>query len=237
MKKTITLLTLLSIMLSVTAQTVDMNDATFRQLYEEPVSQEWMTKLEPYAHQVSNDVDNPLSEKVYMLYPRMTDDDKNTPTGKKLKDLLLANLLRDPLRWQPAIDTDFKDLEGNAHKLADYRGKYVLLDFWASWCRPCIMALPEIRSLTEKYKDKLIIVSINLDGDIDKWRQVAEKHNISWTNLSDGGTDHSGIFTQYMGVGIPYFILISPDGNVMVRWEGYGSDNTYIEKRITRYMK
>ncbi|WP_029902310.1 TlpA disulfide reductase family protein [Prevotella sp. 10(H)] len=243
MKKTITLLILLSIALVVRVQTAaaqmaGSDDPVLKSLTETPVSEEWMTKLEPYAQQVSADPDDALSEIVFMLYARMTDADKKTPAGKKIKDILLPALLKEPIRWQPAIDADFKDLDGNAHKLSDLKGKYVLLDFWASWCGPCIKILPQINEVKEKYKDKLHVVSLNLDGDIDIWKRASEKHNIKDLDWSDGGTNRTGVFTEYKGVSIPYFILISPDGNVMDRWEGYVyNQGNYIEKRITKYMK
>ena len=71
-------------------------------------------------------------------------------------------------------DTDLYDLEGNLHHLTELKGKYILLDFWSSGCGPCIMSIPEMGEVQEKYKDRLAIVS--LSSDTEKiWKAASKK--------------------------------------------------------------
>lgn len=73
--------------------------------------------------------------------------------------------------------------EGNRHQLTDYKGKYILLDFWSSACGPCIMAQPELGKVAGKYPDHLNVVSISLDVSKEMWRQASGQ--LKGVNLSD----------------------------------------------------
>ena len=62
-------------------------------------------------------------------------------------------------------DTDLYDLQGNIHHLADYKGKYLLVDFWSRGCGPCMMALPEMKEISETWKDKVTVISLSTDTE------------------------------------------------------------------------
>ena len=121
-----------------------------------------------------------------------------------------------------AFDGELTDLDGNSHSLAELKGKYILLDFWASGCGPCISALPELALVAQMYKDKLCVVSVNIEP-VDDWREALKKHPIIWYNWNDG-KGGAGIYDRYCanGGGIPLFVLISPDGYIIDKWGGYG---------------
>ena len=152
------------------------------------------------------------------LYNNLTDEQRRHPQAKEAYE----NLYPQQQELVKAFDGELTDLDGNKHSLAELKGKYVLLDFWASGCGPCITALPELALVVEMYKEKLCVVSVNIEP-ADNWREALKKHPIAWYNWNDS-KDGTGIYDLYNanGGGIPLFVLISPDGYIIDKWYGYG---------------
>jgi len=78
-----------------------------------------------------------------------------------------------------------KDIQGKQHQLSDYKGKTVLVSFWASWCGPCIKEMPSLVKLQQKYKDKLIILAVNVREDVATIKKFTDKMNINFALLQD----------------------------------------------------
>lgn len=99
------------------------------------------------------------------------------------------------------------------------KGRVVFLDFWATWCPPCVVSSPEVEKLVETYKSKPVdIISISLDSDEEPVKKfVAKNHTKSRVALAG----ESGIDVNYRVSGIPAFYLIDQKGNVVRIWEGY----------------
>ena len=152
------------------------------------------------------------------LYNKLTDEQRKHPQAKKAYEILYPQ----QQELVKAFDGELTDLDGNKHSLAELKGKYILLDFWASGCGPCITALPELALVAEMYKEKLCVVSVNIEP-ADNWREALKKHSIAWYNWNDS-KDGTGIYDLYNanGGGIPLFVLISPDGYIIDKWYGYG---------------
>lgn len=107
---------------------------------------------------------------------------------------------------------------GQIIKLSDYKGKYVLLDFWASWCRPCRAFNPDLVKLYKLYKSEQIeFIGIAHDvGKENKWRTAILKDNISiWPQILD-----VNISSEYSVYSIPVMILIDPSGQIIHRFGG-----------------
>ena len=118
---------------------------------------------------------------------------------------------------KPAPDFEAESPDGTTHRLSEYmgHGRYVLIDFWASWCGPCISSFPFMKQLYATYKDRgLIFLGVSCDKDRDAWLKALEKHQLPWTALrSHAG---KGDALDLYGIrGIPAVILISPDGKVI----------------------
>ncbi|MBQ8271683.1 MAG: AhpC/TSA family protein [Tidjanibacter sp.] len=143
----------------------------------------------------------------------------NHPSYEKIKTRVYPT--KEATIGEPMIDGEFYDLEGGSHTLSELSGYYILLDMWSCGCGPCIMALPEMGEIAEKYKDRLRVVSITTDTD-KVWREASERHTMSWHNWSDGKQE-SGIYAHYDQGGIPNYTLISPEGMIIDRWMGYGT--------------
>lgn len=114
-------------------------------------------------------------------------------------------------KGKPAPDFKLKDLNGNERTLASFRGKYVLLDFWGSWCIWCIKGFPDLKASYEKHKDRMEVIGIDCNDTDEKWRNAVKQYELPWTNLYNPKSGTS-VITDYAVKGFPTKILISPDG-------------------------
>jgi thiol-disulfide isomerase/thioredoxin len=106
--------------------------------------------------------------------------------------------------------------EGKTMSLTDLRGKYVLIDFWASWCGPCRRENPNVVRLYEKYKDKgFDILGVSLDTNKEKWVAAIKKDQLDWHHISDLKGWSSELSKPYGVRGIPYTVLIDKEGNII----------------------
>lgn len=117
-----------------------------------------------------------------------------------------------------APEFSLPDTAGVSVSLSDFRGKYVLLDFWASWCPPCRRENPNVVKAFNEYKDKnFTIIGISLDKDKSKWLKAIADDNLTWTHLSDLKYWDSEIPALYGVRGIPANVLLDPDGVIIAK--------------------
>lgn len=131
---------------------------------------------------------------------------------------------------QVAPSFTLKDINGESISLSDFRGKVVLLDFWATWCGPCRTAIPYIEALYQKYKDQgLVVIGMNDEADHDKVKEFA-KNRMSYTILLDADEQ----FQKYRINGIPTVYYINREGNIHYRDVGFSPGK---EKDIEQKIK
>lgn len=121
---------------------------------------------------------------------------------------------------QPYVDIKMQNTEGEIIALSDYigKGKYVLVDMWASWCGPCRAEMPNVINAYHKYKDKgLEIVGISLDSKKESWIKAIDELKIPWPQMSDLKSWKSEGAKAYAVSGIPHTILIDKEGTIIAR--------------------
>lgn len=157
---------------------------------------------------------NELEQIINSFSSEMGDSDY----GKKI--IGKANEIKKTAVGSKFVDYTLFDIEGNEVKLSDYlgKGKYVLLDFWASWCGPCRVEMPHLKSVYELYNSEgFEIVGISMDDDKKNWMKAVEDEGMKWPQLSDMKAFNGDLHVIYNFIGIPACILVGPDGIIRER--------------------
>lgn len=115
-----------------------------------------------------------------------------------------------------APEIELPDTEGNMFKLSSLRGQYVLLDFWAAWCRPCRMENPNVVAAYQKYKNKgFTVLGVSLDRDKNAWLTAIQQDNLTWTHISDLQFWQSAAARTYNVSSIPKSFLLDKEGRII----------------------
>ena len=117
-----------------------------------------------------------------------------------------------PTDGVPAKDFTLNDINGNPLSLSALRGKYVILDFWGSWCGWCIKGIPDMKAYYNKYKDRLEILGIDCNDSETAWKSAVAKYEIPWLHVYNPST--STLTDDYNITGYPTKIIIDPNGNI-----------------------
>ncbi|HEX9513761.1 MAG TPA: TlpA disulfide reductase family protein [Puia sp.] len=117
---------------------------------------------------------------------------------------------------KPAPDLALPDVNGHPIPLSSYKGKYLLVDFWASWCGPCRAENPNVVKAYSEFKNKnFAILGVSLDKDKDAWQQAIQADKLEWSHVSDLKYWNSKAVEVFKFEGIPFNVLIDPQGKII----------------------
>ncbi len=148
------------------------------------------------------------------LYHALAEDVRNNRSGLELAQKIKN--AKEIAVGQIAPDFQEPDPNGKMVKLSDLRGKYVLLDFWASWCTPCRAENPNVKAAYEKFKDKgFTVLNVSIDKDRSKWLKAIEEDQLPWTQVSALKGIEAESAKLYHIVAVPTTFLIDPTGKII----------------------
>ncbi|WPR77206.1 TlpA disulfide reductase family protein [Algoriphagus sp. NG3] len=198
-----------SVKYQIIADSMYKSEATIRKQFvaEFPNSFASLNELMNYSNEEN-------LEESLVLYAGLSEAVTATKKGKEVATHLdNLDLVKEGKMALPFSQTD---VDGSVVSLEDYEGKYVLLEFWASWCGPCRAENPNLRAEYLKYHDKgFNIVGISLDESKEKWLKAVEKDDLPWTQVSDLKGWQNEVAVLYGVRGVPANFLISPEGKIV----------------------
>jgi peroxiredoxin len=190
-----------------------------------------ISDLETHAHNyiVSNNQSPVTPLLLYFMYSFFQQPDslenrfnllekpsKTSYYGKMVEKIVLDNKVGSIGSMAP--DFSQADTSGNVITLQSFRGKYVLVDFWASWCGPCRMENPNVVDAFNKYKNKnFTVLGISLDRSKEPWMQAIYQDGLTWTHVSDLKFWSNDVARMYKISSIPQNLLIDPFGKIIAK--------------------
>ena len=195
-------------------------------------------RRELYSNYIKENLDNPLS--VYLLSRQPLDSVGRyyDQLGEKARNSIFRYVLEaqmeqykeyvtvtkaqeEVIAGNNAPDFTLEDMEGKPFSLSSLRGKYVIIDFWGSWCVPCISGIPKMKGAYEKYKEKLEILGVGCnETSVNVWQNAVKRHELPWINVYNDKL--SAVNVKYGVESYPTKIVINPEGTILIVERGEG---------------
>ena len=155
-------------------------------------------------------------EKTKLLFNLLDPKIQNTSDGKSVQEFINLQYVKD---FGDLVDIELPNLNGELVKLSSLKGKYILLEFWASWCGPCRGEHPGLLKVYNLYKEKgFEIYAVSLDDKKESWQDAVKDDKITWITVSDlKGSDNSKVAMIYEVTGIPKNYLIDREGKIIAQ--------------------
>jgi thiol-disulfide isomerase/thioredoxin len=226
--------------------TIDKNSDSLEEKFSKISSQfinahpgSYVSAFELMSHKTRWSIDS-----VKLLYNNLSPFIQNSFYGKKTKETI--DEIDDNSAGKMAKEFNTTDINGNSISLSNFKSRYVLLDFWASWCVPCREGTPHLIELFKKYNNQgLDIIGVSVDKDIDDWKKAIKKDGITiWYNVLSGekinthkAMESSQSISKKFGVQVfPTKILIDKTGIIIGRYTGT-DDEAALDKKLSGLFK
>lgn len=196
-----------------------------------PVSEHWLFSYFPHIRFMEYKKNEDLVAKIKSIYGLIPENYLSTPMGKDITTYMYPPQVVNVGDTLP--DATLYDLDGNKRYISELKGKYVLLDFWSQACGPCIASIPELKEISEMYKDTLSVVSINSEGE-NAWKQAVKTHKLDGYQWNE--KVNVPLLNKMMDMsGIPAYVLLTPEGIVQEKWTGYGKGS--LKNKFSKIFK
>jgi peroxiredoxin len=177
-----------------------------------------------------------IIDRIQSLYNNLNEKIKNSTVGTQIKQELQYFYGSKVGAYAP--DFSLIDQNGEILKLSSLKGKFVLLDFWASWCAPCIEEFPHLKTIYKNNSDNLEIIGISRDENTEKWKNAIQKYELGlWKQLSLKENENTELEKQYFVNAIPVKVLINSDGIIIGKWRGGGAENMRELENLLKQIK
>ncbi|HLX67590.1 MAG TPA: TlpA disulfide reductase family protein, partial [Puia sp.] len=174
---------------------------------------------------------NPDADTLQHIYNGLAPEIQSSYMGKELKQILDAVLLTGIGRVAPEFTQ--ADTKGKPVALSSFKGQYVLIDFWASWCGPCRVENPNVLKAYRNFRSKgFTILGVSLDEKKDKWLAAIRQDDLPWTQVSDLKGWRNEVAVQYGVEGIPMNFLLDKEGKIVAK----GLIGPNLEKQLEEFL-
>lgn len=193
----------------------EKNKLKVMQQVDEFVKAKPASPVTPFIIYVTSPVNNDITA-LEKRYNTLKPAAKETFYGRELAKIIASTKIG--LEGTQAVDFTQNDTANHPVSLSSFKGKYVLVDFWASWCGPCRVENPAVVTAYNAFKDKnFTILSVSLDQNKDKWKQAIQADNLTWTHVSDLKYWQNEVAQLYHIQSIPANMLLDPTGKIIAR--------------------